>query len=70
MINVCIGDKAEWKNAYEEFFEIRKWACKNCKSFYEMKISDVSDVSYNFDYVAQYNFTDDRDATLFRLRWA
>lgn len=70
MINVCIGDRIEWRDAHEEFSEIRNWAKKNCKSFTEMKITDVSDVSMLYDYVAQYSFNDDRDATLFRLRWS
>lgn len=70
MIKVCIGDRIEWKNTYEEFYKIRHWACKNCKSFYEMMISDVSDLSMNYEYVAEFRFIEERDATLFRLRWS
>lgn len=70
MIKVCIGDRIEWKNTYEEFFKRRQWACVNCKSFYEMKISDVSDVSMLYDYVAEFSFTEERDATLFTMRWS
>jgi hypothetical protein len=70
MIKICIGDRLEWKDAQDEFNDIQYWTYKHCKSFVEMKIRDVSDVSILYDYVAEFSFTEERDATLFRLKYA
>ncbi len=69
MIKVCVGDREEWVDARDEFVDMQYWAYKHCKSFVAMNIQDVSDVSMRYDYVAEFSFTDDRDATLFSLRW-
>jgi hypothetical protein len=46
------------------------WAFENCASFYGHTVIDVSDVSYRWDQLALYQFHDEQDALIFRLRWA
>ena len=70
MIQVLIGDKIEWSESRDEFLEIQSWAKRNCKSFRSMRVMDVSDVSARYDFVAEFQFTEERDATLFTLRWS
>lgn len=70
MLKVLIGDKIEWSQSRDEFLEIQSWAKRNCKSFKSMRIMDVSDVSARYDLVAEFQFTDDRDVTMFTLRWS
>lgn len=51
------------------FKEAACWARDNCKSFVNYNIQDVSDVSYNWDYVAEYIFRDVKDAIMFTLKY-
>lgn len=69
MIKVYVGDKDEWSQDRSEFLDILHWAETHCKSFRGMSVIDVSDVSGTNDLVAEFRFTDDRDVTLFTLRW-
>lgn len=69
MIKICIGDQEDWEDARDKFNDIRYWAYTHCKSFVAMTLHDVSDVSLYYEYVAEFSFTDDRDATLFRIKW-
>ncbi len=61
------------KISYEEapayFREAANWARRQCSSFVDYHVQDVSDVSYVYDHVAQYGFTDPKDALLFELKW-
>jgi len=50
------------------FEEAAEWAQKYCPSFVSMDIADVSDVS-QWDQLAEYKFTDDKDLAFFILRW-
>lgn len=54
----------------EEHFEIAaNWAKKQCSSFIGFHVQDVSDVSYEYDFVAEYRFKDIKDAIWFELKW-
>ena len=46
------------------------WAEENCESFDTYDVQDVSDFSVTNDLLCSYHFDDDRDAVVFRLRWA
>lgn len=70
MIKVCIGSDENWDDARDEFSDMQYWAQKNCKSFVAMRLEDVSDISIRYDLVAEFSFRDDRDATLFRIKWS
>lgn len=48
-------------DAQLKFFKAAKWASEHCNSYYGLDI---------FDVVAEYRFYDEKDATLFALRWA
>lgn len=54
----------------EQFFaEAAAWATRQCSSYIDYHVQDVSDVSYTNDFVAEYGFDDPKDAMLFQLRW-
>jgi len=59
--------------AYEEaedyFAEAAAWASRQCASFIDYHVQDVSDVSYTNDFVTEYRFHDPKDALLFELKW-
>lgn len=57
-------DKAE-----DHFAEAAAWASRQCNSYIDYHVQDVSDVSYNYDFVAEYRFKDPKDAVLFQLKW-
>jgi hypothetical protein len=48
---------------------IKNWAQANCKTFFWYDVTDVSDASYTMDEIHCYYFIDERDVTLFTLRW-
>ena len=52
------------------FMDAAVWASNHCSSFISFDIIDVADLSPICDQIAEYNFTDERDATLFSLRWS
>ena len=45
------------------------WAQDHCTSYKGCHIQDVSDVSYIYDNVGLYLFEDEKDATMFTLKW-
>ena len=51
------------------FIDAAIWAVKHCPSYVRYDIQDVSDYSLIYDQVAEYEFTDERDVTWFKLRW-
>ena len=61
------------KIPYEEgpayFKSASEWARRQCASYVDYHVQDVSDVSLEYDNVAQYGFTDPKDALLFELKW-
>jgi hypothetical protein len=58
-----------YEDAEEYFAEAAAWASRQCPSFVEYYVQDVSDVSYTYDYVTEYKFSDPKDAILFQLKW-
>lgn len=61
------------KRGYQEgldyFDEAASWASQQCASYVDFHVQDISDVSYEYDNVAQYRFTDPKDALMFQLKW-
>lgn len=52
------------------FIDAAIWATRNCASYVRYDIQDVSDFSPTYDQIAEYEFTDERDVTWFKLRWS
>jgi hypothetical protein len=71
MIEILINDDKSggYNNNHNFFSERDSWAKKNCNSYAGMHIQDVGDVSYLWDEIACYRFTDAKDATMFNLKW-
>ncbi len=62
-------EKIPYEQAQEHFKTIAEWARKQCSSFVDYHVQDVSDVSYVYDHVASYGFNNPKDALLFELKW-
>lgn len=71
VIKVLITDRGlmSYDRARLYFIDASIWAVKYCKSFQGYEIVETSDVSYEWDQIAEYRFTDPRDVTLFKLTW-
>jgi hypothetical protein len=61
--------KIDYNQAEEYFAEAAAWASRQCHSFVDYHVQDVSDVSYSCDHIAQYQFKDPKDALMFELKW-
>lgn len=71
MITVLVTDSSSGsyeKNA-EYFGAINEWAAEHCESYCGYRVQDVSDVSYQWDEIAEYLFESTADELLFRLKW-
>jgi hypothetical protein len=67
---VYITDKGiPYEQAEDYFAEAAAWASRQCPSFVDYRVQDVSDVSYQYDYITEYQFTDPKDALLFELKY-
>lgn len=70
MHEVYLNDaKLNYDFAEQHFQNANLWAREHCPSYQGYDVQDVSDVSYHYDYVAQYLFGDEQDAVLFTLKW-
>lgn len=70
MIKIMLDDsKIPYQDVYAHFKAAATWASENCPSYQSYETVDVSDFSVTNDVVAEYVFTDAKDATMFRLRW-
>lgn len=58
-----------YEQANDHFAEIAAWASRQCSSFIDYHIQDVSDVSIEYDHVCAYGFADPKDALMFELKW-
>ena len=58
-----------YEQAEEYFAEAAAWASRQCSSFVDYYVQDVSDVSLINDFVTEYRFDDPKDAILFQLKW-
>lgn len=52
------------------FSMIESWAQTHCESYLHMHVQDVSDVSYQWDEIAEYCFEEEKDAVWFKLKWS
>jgi hypothetical protein len=70
MIEVYLNDsKMEYEEADQYFMAAHEWAQKNCPSYQKFHVQDVADFSYMYDLIARYQFTDEKDAVFFQLKW-
>lgn len=70
MIVVYLNDTGIPYEQTEDYFaEAAAWASRQCSSFVDYHVQDVSDTSYIYDYVTAYHFKDPKDALLFELKW-
>ena len=58
-----------YEDAEEFFAKAAAWASRQCVSYIDYHFQDVSDVSYIYDYIAEYGFDDPKDALMFALKW-
>ena len=58
-----------YEQAEEYFAEAAAWASRQCSSFVNYHVQDVSDVSLINDFITEYQFQDQTDALLFQLKW-
>lgn len=67
---VYLNDTGIPYDTAEQFFaEAAAWASRQCLSYIDYHVQDVSDVSYTNDFIAEYGFDDPKDALMFQLRW-
>lgn len=71
IIEVLISDEKSggYDNNSHYFNNIHCWAKEHCASYVGVHVQDVSDVSYQWDEIAAYTFTDEKDVVLFKLKW-
>jgi hypothetical protein len=70
MIVVYLNDsKISYEQAEDFFAEAAAWASRQCSSYIDYHVQDVSDVSYTNDFVTEYRFHDPKDALMFQLKW-
>jgi hypothetical protein len=70
MIVVYLNDNGiPYEKAEEYFAEAAAWASRQCPSFVDYHVQDVSDVSYFYDHITEYRFEDPKDAVWFQLKW-
>jgi hypothetical protein len=71
MIKVYLDDRnLSYNFAEQHFSDADLWAREYCASYQGHNVQDVSDFSYQHDFIALYLFKEERDATMFMLRWA
>ena len=58
-----------YEQAEEHFAQAAAWASRQCSSYVDYHVQDVSDVSLINDFIAQYQFRDSKDAMMFELKW-
>lgn len=51
------------------YLDLATWAKNNCKSYEKSQSTDLSDISYRFDVVYEFWFENEKDATMFYMRW-
>lgn len=69
MYSVYVNDSNPNYDGAVFFKSVADWSSENCKSFINYTVVDVSDVSTQYDYIAQYFFRRKNDMIAFRLRW-
>jgi hypothetical protein len=70
VITVYLNDTGiPYEQAEEHFAEAAAWASQQCLSYIDYHVQDVSDFSYTNDLIAEYRFTDSKDAMLFQIKY-
>ena len=71
MFEVYLNDaRMDYDESERHFHNADAWAREHCESYVSHDVQDVSDVSYYYDNIALYLFREERDALMFRLKWA
>jgi hypothetical protein len=71
MIFIILDDTGiAYEKVYDRYMAADAWAQEHCKSYEGYEITDISDMSLTNDVVAEYVFADERDGTLFKLKWS
>lgn len=65
---ILLSDVAVEKHGVRPL-DIKRWCQENLKSFVWMDEQDVSDASYQFDYIYAFYIYMEKDRTWFTLRW-
>jgi hypothetical protein len=50
-------------------WRMKKWARAHCQSFVWAELVDTSDVSYQYDSVSAFYFSQEADKLMFALKW-
>lgn len=70
MFNVYLNDTGQhYDNLPSYWNTIDQWARDHCDSYLGHHVQDVSDVSLYWDEIAEYRFSEEKDAMLFELKW-
>lgn len=67
--SVYLNDSNAGSDVENYFTEVAEWSKVNCNSYVDYNVVDVSDVSTQYDYIAQYYFRSKRDLVVFELTW-
>jgi hypothetical protein len=62
MVEVVVADDVS-------FIQAQTWAAENCSSFVKVDVTDVSDVTIEWDEMATFVFDELDDAVWFKLKW-
>ena len=69
MYSAYLNDSNVTDRAEDYFAQVAEWSTVNCKSYVDYNVVDTSDVSTQYDYIAQYYFKNKNDLIAFTLRW-
>jgi hypothetical protein len=58
-----------YESVENHFNEAASWAKEHCKSYIGYHVQDVSDVSGEYDHIAEYRFSDSKEAVWFELKY-
>lgn len=53
----------------EPLWKMKRWARRHCQSFVWMELIDTTDVSYSYDSVTAFYFSEERDQLMFMLKY-
>lgn len=73
MRKLSVNSKTEFEVLLSDIkneLELAAWAHSHCPSYIRYHVTDVSDVSYQYDLVFAYYFAEEKDAFMFKLAWA
>ena len=53
----------------EPMWRMKRWAREHCKSYVWAELVDTTDVSYDYDSVCAFYFSDEQDKLMFTLKY-